>query len=96
MIDYENLDLYKNFFKEKFKSKPVQFLDSKLTIRENNKKIFSITNINLDFNSLESLDSVKLTGNFLTDRISINFQNKHKQTKPLKIILVKFDNPSFI
>ena len=73
VIDYENLDLYKNFFKEKFKSKPVQFLDSKLTIRENNKKIFSVTNINLDFNSFESLDSVKLTGNFLTDRISIEF-----------------------
>ena len=95
VIDYENLDLYKNFFKEKFKSKPVQLLDSKLTLRENNKKIFSITNINLDFNSLESLDSVKLTGNFLTDRISINFQNKHKQTKPLKIILVKFDDMNF-
>ena len=95
VIDYENLDLYKSFFKEKFKSKPVQFLDSKLTIRENNKKIFSVKNINLTFNSSERLDSVKLTGNFLSDKISINFQNKHKQTKPLKIILVKLDNMNF-
>ena len=85
VIDYENLDLYKGFFKEKFKSKPIKFLNSKLTIRENNKKIFSVKNINLVFNSSESLDSVKLTGDFLTDKISINFQNKHKQKKPLKL-----------
>ena len=95
VIDYENLDLYKSFFKEKFKSKPIKFLNSKLTIRENNKKIFSVTNINLVFNSSESLDSVQLTGNFLTDKISINFQNKHKQKKPLKIILVKLDDMNF-
>ena len=95
VIDYENLDLYKNFFKEKFKSKPVKFLNSKITIRENNKKIFSITNIESFFNSSESLDNIKLTGNFLTDKISINFQNKHKQKKPLKIILLKLDNINF-
>ena len=95
VIDYENLDLYKGFFKEKFKSKPIKFLNSKLTIRENNKKIFSLTNINLVFNSSESLDSVKLTGNFLTDKISINFQNKHKQKKPLKILLVKLHDMNF-
>ena len=47
------------------------------------------------FNSSESLDSVKLTGNLLTDKISINFQNKHKQKKPLKIILVKLDDMNF-
>jgi hypothetical protein len=95
VIDYENLGLYKSFFKEKFKSKPIKFLNSKLTIRENNKKIFSVTNINFAFNSSESLDSIKLTGNFLTDKISINFQNKHKQKKPLKIILVKLDDMNF-
>ena len=92
IIDYENLGLYKNFFKEKFKSKPVKFLNSKLTIRDNNKKIFSLTNINSNFNSSENLDEVKLTANFLSDKISINFQNKHKKTKPLKIILVKLDD----
>jgi len=95
IIDYENLDLYKSFFKEKFKSKPIKFLNSKITIRENNKKIFSVTNIKSFFTSSESLDSVRLTGNFLTDKISINFQNKHKQKKPLKVFLLKLDNMNF-
>ena len=95
ILDFESLSKYKIFFEDKFKSKPIEFSKSKFTLKNNDKKIFSISDMNLVYRSSEISDEVKLNGKFFNDNISINFQNKKKSKTPAKILLIKLDRLGF-
>ena len=91
-IDLNQFNNYFSFFSQKFKSKQIEMLDSKIEFYEGNKYISSINDLTINYDSNNLFDEMKLNGNFLGDNILLNLKNKKDINEPVRILKLKLSN----
>jgi len=75
-FDLHELKEYKNFFKKKFNSKPINLKKGEIKFFDGEKDIATIRDANFKYKTNKNTDDVILKGNFLNDDIYINLKNK--------------------
>ena len=74
-FDLHKLKEYKNFYKKKFNSKPINLRKTKINFFEGKKHIAIIKNVNFKYRPNKTIDEAILKGRFLGDKIYISLRN---------------------
>ena len=90
-FDLDKIYKYKKFLYNKFYSKRVNFSKGKINFLEDKKHIATVENVNFEYNPKGDAFEAALDGDFIGDKIIINFEN-NKNRKPSKIFVVKLSN----
>ena len=88
-FDLKDSEKYKNFFRKKFNSLPVNLTKSEINFIEGKKHITNIQNVKIKYKSKKSKDEIILKGKFLGDDLYINLISKKFDKKLSKIIVFK-------
>ena len=89
-FDLHELKEYKNFFKKKFNSKPINLKKGEIKFFDGEKDIATIRDANFKYKTNKNTDDVILKGNFLNDDIYINLKNKKNMNDSSVIFILKF------
>ena len=89
-FDLSNFKEYKNFFKKKFNSIPINLKKGEIKFFDGKKSIATIRDINFKYKTNKYTDDVILKGNFLNDDIYINLKNKKNMNDSSVIFILKF------
>ena len=86
-LDLNNLSKYKDFFKKKFKSRPINLKEGEINFFEGKKFITSINKTSIKYDFDNKKHKTVLKGNFLGDQIYVKNIN-YKNDENLKNILI--------
>ena len=89
-FDLHELKEYKNFFKKKFNSKPINLKKGEIKFFDREKGIATITDANFQYKTNKNTDEVILKGDLLNDNIYINLKNKKNENDLSTIFILKF------
>jgi len=89
-FDLHELKEYKNFFKKKFNSKPINLKKGEIKFFDGEKDIATIRDAKFKYKTNKNTDDVILKGNFLNDDIYINLKNKKNMNDSSVIFILKF------
>jgi len=89
-FDLHELKEYKNFFKKKFNSKPINLKKGEIKFFDGEKDIATIRDANFKYKTNKNTDDVILKGNFLNEDIYINLKNKKNMNDSSVIFILKF------
>jgi len=88
-LDLHNLKKYKNFFKKKFNSRPINLKKGEIKFFDNTENIAVIRNVNFKYKTNKNTTAAILKGDFLNDAIYINLKNKKNGKDPSAILILE-------
>ena len=93
-LDLNHIKQYKDFFLKKFKSKNIRILGGNINFFDEKKHVLKLSDIDIKFNSSQTLDETIVKGNLFNDNVTVNFKNK-KEINSSKIFSIKFPKLKF-
>ena len=75
-LDLNHIKQYKDFFSKKFKSKNIRILGGNINFFDEKKHVLKLSDIDIKFNSSQTLDETIVKGNLFNDNVTVNFKNK--------------------
>jgi len=93
-LDLNHTKQYKDFFSKKFKSKNIRILGGNINFFDEKKHVLNLSDIDIKFNSSQTLDETIVKGNLFNDNVTVNFKNK-KEINSSKIFSIKFPKLKF-
>ena len=88
-LDLHNLEKYKNFFKKKFNSRPINLKKGEIKFFDDTENIATIRNVNFKYKTNKNTTDAILKGDFLNDAIYINLKSKKNDKNPSAILILK-------
>ena len=92
IINFKNIDNYKNFFKKNFGDRPINIKNGELKFFDGEKYITSIKDISFEHDPQKNGDESTLNGKFLDDDIFIEIKSGKKSSELSKILTLKLSD----
>jgi len=94
--DFKSIESYKEIFKNKINLVPINFKKGDILFYEKKNYIATISDANLKIKLIKDLFHLKLNGNFLGDKLSLDWNIKDIDNKKHNVATFKMSNMNFV
>ena len=95
-LDYEDINLYKNLYKNILNIKPIKFKKSEINFYDSGKIVTKVFNAYLEYTNLKDLEEIILKGRLLEDIVKLEFKKEKNIERPKSNLVLKFVNSDLL